>query len=71
MVVPGRGPSSVSTTVVAPLRPVMVTGTISGAKRPASIAAIAFSWEATANASASSREILSTTATSSAVCGIE
>ena len=56
-VVPGRGPSSVSTTVWAPFFPVTVTGTVSSAKRPAAIAASARSCERTANASQSSREV--------------
>ena len=43
-VVSGRGCSSTSTTV-SPLRPGMVTGTISRAKNPASCAALAFCCE--------------------------
>ena len=70
MVVPARGPSSVSTTV-SPLRVLTVTGTISSAKRPAAMAARARSWERTAKASASSRVMPSTRATSSAVSGME
>ena len=69
-VVPSRGPSSVSTTV-SPLRPRTVTGTISSLKCPAAMAASAFSWDRTANASASSREMPSTAASSSAVSGME
>ena len=38
-VVPSRGPSSVSTTEVAPFLPVTVTGVISWARRPSAIAA--------------------------------
>ena len=49
-----RGPSSVSTTV-SPLRPGMVTGTISSASRPASMAATARSWLRSAQASCCSR----------------
>jgi hypothetical protein len=70
MEVPARGPSSVSTTVSA-LRVLTVTGTISSLKRPAPMAASAFSWERTAKASASSREMPSTRPTSSAVSGME
>ena len=68
---PGRGPSSVSTTVSAPLRPVTTTGTISSVKRPASMAASARSCERAAKASASSRVMPSTSPTSSAVSGME
>ena len=49
-----RGPSSVSTTV-SPRRPGIVTGTISSASRPASMAAIARSWLRSAHASCCSR----------------
>ncbi|MCY1229665.1 hypothetical protein D9M72_420380 [compost metagenome] len=70
MVVPARGPSSVSTTV-SPLRVFTVTGTISSLNRPAAMAASERSWERTAKASASSREMPSTRPTSSAVSGME
>ena len=66
-VVSRRGPSSVST---SPPRGVG-TATISGARRPASIAAMARSWLRSAKASASSRVMPSRRATSSAVSGIE
>ncbi len=55
-VVPGRTPSSVSTTSGSPLRWGTSTGTISSAKRPSLMAAAAFSWLAAANVSWRSRE---------------
>ena len=70
-VVPGRGPSSASTVCTAPLRPFTSTGTISSRKAPDSIAARARSWDRTAKASASSRAMPSTAASSSAVSGME
>jgi hypothetical protein len=57
-----RGPSSVETTV-SPFRPRTVTGAISSAKRPLSIAARARWWERNAQASCSSREIPTSAAT--------
>src|SRR5699024_7850790 len=71
VVVPGRGPSSVSSRVTLPLRSVTSTGTISGSKRTASMAARARDWDWTAKASASAREMSQTRATSSAVSGME
>ena len=71
VVEPSRGPSSVSTTVTAPLRPLTSTGTISSVKCPAAMAASALRWDSAANSSASSREMPSTRATSSAVSGME
>ncbi len=65
-VTPKRGNSSVSTTV-SPLRPLIVTGTISSLKRPAVIAASALFCEAAANASCCSRVIWYFSATFSAV----
>ena len=53
--VPGRTPSSVSTTTGSPLRWGTVTATISSANRPSLVAAAAFSWEAAAKASWRSR----------------
>ena len=50
-VVPGRTPSSVSTTMASPLRCGTSTATISSAKRPPFMAADARSWEAAANSS--------------------
>ena len=61
-----RGPSSVSTTV-SPLRPFTVTGTVSSSKRPASIAATAFSWLCSANRSWRTRGISRSSARFSAV----
>ena len=56
-VVPGRTPSSVSTSSGSPLRWGTWTGTISSAKRPSLAAAAAFSWLAAAKASWRSREM--------------
>ena len=56
-VVPGRTPSSVSTSSGSPLRWGTCTGTISSARRPSLAAAAAFSWLAAAKASCRSREM--------------
>ena len=56
-VVPGRTPSSTSTSSGSPLRWGTCTGTISSASRPSLAAAAAFSWLAAAKASWRSREI--------------
>ena len=57
VVVPGRIPSSVSTSspVGSPSGPLRGTGTISAADRPSTVAAWARSWLRTANSSISSR----------------
>jgi hypothetical protein len=52
-----RGCSSVSKTISSPAAVRTLSGTISAANRPASIAAIARRWERSAHASISSREI--------------
>ena len=57
-----RGPSSVSTTV-SPRRPGIVTGTISSANRPASIASMARWWLRSAHASCCSRVMPTSAAT--------
>ena len=62
-VVPGRGPSSRSTTVPS----ASVTGVISASKKPSSWRATASCWERAANSSISSRVIPSRSATFSAV----
>ncbi|MNH41044.1 hypothetical protein D3C72_1900880 [compost metagenome] len=54
-VVPARGPSSVSKATGSPLRCGIRIGVISSLKRPASMAAAAFCWEAAAKASCCSR----------------
>jgi hypothetical protein len=64
-----RGDSSASTTV-SPLRPLMVTGTISSAMRPSSVAAIARSCERSAQRSMSARVISSWSPTSVASSNI-
>ena len=69
-VVSARGPSSVSTEDDV-LPRFTCTATISSAKRPAPMAASARWWERSAKASASSRVILSSAASSSAVSGME
>ena len=51
LVVVGRGCSSLSTNVTAPLRPLISTGVISAARRPLSIAAPAFCCDHRAKAS--------------------
>ncbi|MNI33975.1 hypothetical protein D3C73_879470 [compost metagenome] len=61
-----RGFSSVST-MMSPLRVLIVTGTISALNRPSAIAAAAFVCEASANASCSSRVSAYLAATFSAV----
>ena len=61
-----RGPSSVST-MVSPRRPWIVTGTISSASRPASIAAIARSWLRSAHASCWAR-VMPTSADTTEFC---
>ena len=61
-----RGPSSTETTVSRPLASRTVTGAISASNRPASMAAIAFWWLASAKASWSSRLTWSLIATRSA-----
>ena len=58
-----RGASSISTTV-SPLRPLIVTGTISSGSRPSSVALIASSCERSAQRSMSARVISSSAATS-------
>ena len=65
--VSGRGCSSRSTTVTAPLRPATLTGTSWPSKRPPSIAATARRWLSSANASCRSRETVHSSATHSAV----
>ena len=64
-----RGPSSISTTV-SPLRPLTVTGTISSAIRPSSVAASASSWERSDQRSMSARVSSSSAATSEASCAM-
>ena len=54
-VVPGRTPSSVSTTIGSPLRCGIATGAISSAKRPSFCAAAARSWLLAASSSCASR----------------
>ncbi len=66
-VVPGRGCSSVSTTRSSPFRWGMRTGTISSAKRPASMASAARFWLSAAKASWASRLTPNSSATTSAV----
>ncbi len=63
----GRGCSSRSTTVTAPLRPGTLTGTSWASNRPASIAATARRWLSSANASCRSRWMDHCSATRSAV----
>jgi len=58
---------SSSLTTTSPLRVFTVTGAISSLKRPAFCAALAFCWDARANASCSSRVIWKARATFSAV----
>ena len=65
-VTPALGNSSVST-MVSPLRPLMVTGTISSLNRPALMAASALFCDAVANWSCCSRVICHFWATFSAV----
>ena len=55
VVVPGRTPSSVSTTIGSPLRWGIATGAISSAKRPSFAAAAARSWLFAASSSCASR----------------
>ena len=64
-----RGASSTSTTV-SPLRPLMVTGTISSGRRPSSVAAIVRSCERSAQRSMSARVISSSSPTSVASSNI-
>ncbi len=66
-----RGCSSLSTTSGSPFFCAIDTGTISCASVPFSCAAIARCCERSANASWSARAILNSTATFSAVSGIE
>ena len=66
-----RGCSSVSTTTGSPLRCGMVTGVISFAIRPDAMAAAARSCERKAKASWPARETLKSSATFSAVSGME
>ena len=65
-VVSRRGPSSTATTVSRPLASRTVTGASSASNRPSSMAATACWWDASANASWSSRETWSLMATRSA-----
>ena len=65
--VSGRGCSSRSTTVDAPLRPATVTGTSWPSNRPASMAATARRWLSSAKASWRSRDTVHCSATHSAV----
>ena len=70
-VVCGRGCSSASTTTGSPFRCGIVTGSISAANRPLSMAAPAFCWDRRANLSWSSRLTCQRSATFSPVSGME
>ena len=69
--VSARGCSSRATTTDSPFAPRTVIGTICSSNRPASIAATAFRWLASPNASCRSRETFHCSATFSPVSPIE